>query len=456
MIEIDLIEIQAAEAGGAVAARAAAQEARDAALVAGQQATVATLAAQAAASDSTQTGLDATATAADRVQTGLDAAATAADRVQTGLDAAATAADRAQTGVDRQTASASATAAAISASTAGTQAGIATTKAGEASASASAAAGSASTAASQASTATTKASEAAASASTASDASTTATTQAGIATTKASEAASSASAASGSAGTASTQAGIATSKATEAAASAAAAASSYDAFDDRYLGSKSTAPTVDNDGQALLVGALYWDTGTGSMRAWSGSAWVDVNELDGRMLADQQLLGAVAYATDMALHLADEVAESRGTTGSTDRAELFAYMFTELIEKIGVVARSISGGTVALHGGTAAIPSLTSATDVTAGVFFPAAGVVALATAALERLRVTADGCLGIGTTTPSGLLDVADNKLRIRTAQTPASAAAAGNQGEIAWDNSYVYVCTATNTWKRAALATW
>lgn len=45
---------------------------------------------------------------------------------------------------------------------------------------------------------------------------------------------------------------------------------------------------------------------------------------------------------------------------------------------------------------------------------------------------------------------------LRARTAKTPASATAAGNVGEICWDSGYVYVCVATNTWKRAALASW
>ena len=29
-------------------------------------------------------------------------------------------------------------------------------------------------------------------------------------------------------------------------------------FDDRYLGAKSSAPTVDNDGDALITGALYF------------------------------------------------------------------------------------------------------------------------------------------------------------------------------------------------------
>jgi len=37
-----------------------------------------------------------------------------------------------------------------------------------------------------------------------------------------------------------------------------------------------------------------------------------------------------------------------------------------------------------------------------------------------------------------------------------PASATAPGVQGEIAADASYVYVCTAKDTWKRAAVATW
>lgn len=38
----------------------------------------------------------------------------------------------------------------------------------------------------------------------------------------------------------------------------------------------------------------------------------------------------------------------------------------------------------------------------------------------------------------------------------TPASAIAAGIAGEIAWDASYIYICTATNTWKRVAISTW
>lgn len=63
-----------------------------------------------------------------------------------------------------------------------------------------------------------------------------------------------------------------------AAASATAAAASYDSFDDRYLGAKSSAPSVDNDGNALVAGAIYWNTTTGAMQVWNAvaSSWGNI------------------------------------------------------------------------------------------------------------------------------------------------------------------------------------
>ena len=43
-----------------------------------------------------------------------------------------------------------------------------------------------------------------------------------------------------------------------------------------------------------------------------------------------------------------------------------------------------------------------------------------------------------------------------IATSKTPSSASDTGTAGMIAWDSDYVYVCVATNTWKRTALTTW
>jgi len=61
--------------------------------------------------------------------------------------------------------------------------------------------------------------------------------------------------------------------ATAAASSATDAAASYDDFDDRYLGAKATAPALDNDGDALITGALYFNTTSDIMFVYGGSGW---------------------------------------------------------------------------------------------------------------------------------------------------------------------------------------
>ena len=66
--------------------------------------------------------------------------------------------------------------------------------------------------------------------------------------------------ASTSATAAATSASNASTSETNAASSATAAAASYDSFDDRYLGTKSSDPTQDNDTNALIDGALYFNT----------------------------------------------------------------------------------------------------------------------------------------------------------------------------------------------------
>jgi len=111
---------------------------------------------------------------------------------------------------------------------------------------------------------------------------------AAAASTSATAAAASASAASSSASAASSSASSATSSASAASGSASSAASAqsaaesardatlaaYDSFDDRYLGSKTSDPSVDNDGNALVGGSLYFDSVNGIMKIYTGSAWV--------------------------------------------------------------------------------------------------------------------------------------------------------------------------------------
>jgi hypothetical protein len=135
-------------------------------------------------------------------------------------------------------------------------------------AAASAAAAAASEAAAAASEAAALASETAAAASETA-AATSATDSATSAANSASSATASASSASASAASATASAG----SATDSAASATEAANTLDEFQDIYLGEKASDPTVDNDGNPLQTGALYFNTTTNLLRVYNGSGW---------------------------------------------------------------------------------------------------------------------------------------------------------------------------------------
>lgn len=60
------------------------------------------------------------------------------------------------------------------------------------------------------------------------------------------------------------------------------------------------------------------------------------------------------------------------------------------------------------------------------------------------------------GITVTAGNLTLTAGDLIITTTTTPASAGATGTAGTIAWDADYIYVCVATDTWKRVGIATW
>ena len=177
----------------------------------------------------------------------------------------------------------------------------------------------------------------------------TAATSATTATTKASEASTSASNASTSATNASTSASAAlvsastsVTKATEAATSAATALgykndvstmklaieTIYDTFDDRFLGTKTTNPLVDNDGNTLLDGALYFDTITKAMKVYDvgTTTWYSMPQIYLNSLLDVGLtslttgnilvwngtkwINYTLSKADVGLNLADNTADS--------------------------------------------------------------------------------------------------------------------------------------------------
>ena len=168
------------------------------------------------------------------------------------------------------------------------EASVASTKAAEAEASATAAASSATSAA----TSATSASSSASSAST--DASAAAASALAAAASETAAAASELNAAASEAAAGISESNAATSEtnaqtaqtAAETAQTAAEAAqalteaakdstlAAFDSFDDRYLGAKASDPTTDNDGDPLQSGMLYFNTVSGVMNVYDGSAWV--------------------------------------------------------------------------------------------------------------------------------------------------------------------------------------
>ena len=140
-------------------------------------------------------------------------------------------------------------------------------------------------------------------------------------------AATSASSASTSASSASTSATAAASAQTAAEAARDATLTAYDNFDDRYLGAKTSDPTVDNDGNALVAGTLYFNSVSQVMRLYTGSAWVAAYVSGAGYLAAANNLSDVANAatarTNLGLAIGTNVQAYNANTAVTNAAQTF-------------------------------------------------------------------------------------------------------------------------------------
>lgn len=307
---------QTAAATSATNAANSATSASTSATTATTQATSATNSATAAAASQSAAATSATNAAASATSAGGSAttsttqatnaagsATAAANSATAAAGSATTAANQASSATTQASnALTSANNAATSATAAGNSATAAATSATGANNSAISATNSASSATTSASTATTQATNAATSATAAAGSATTATTQASNASTSATNAANSASAAAGSATAASNSATAAATSESNAATSAAAAAAALDNFDDRYLGVKTAAPTLDNDGNALVAGALYFNSGAVTiddkgMWVYDGGTWIKASAAQQAALVTYEYVATAGQTT---------------------------------------------------------------------------------------------------------------------------------------------------------------
>ena len=268
----------------------------------------------------------------------------------------------------------------------------------------------------------------------------TATTKAAEAATSATNAATSATNASTSATNAATSATAAAASQTAAAASAASAASAFDNFDDTYLGSKTSNPTVDNDGDPLTQGDLYFNSTANEMRVYDGANWI-----------------AATSAGGVSLILYEYTATAGQTTfsGSDDNSATLSYTADNLqVVMNGIVLdpsdfTATNGTSVVLASGAAlndivniyAFKSFTTADMVSASAGGTFSGNVTISADATVTGDLTVDtntlhvdaanNKVGIGNSSPAQLLSVGGTSSGTKVIQvTNSTAGTAFNDG--------------------------
>ena len=252
---------------------------------------------------------------------------------------------------------------------------------------------------------------------------TNAASSASSASTSATNASNSASAASTSATSASNSASSASTSASNAATSATNAENAYDNFDDRYLGAKASDPAVDNDGDALITGAMYFDSSNNVMKVYSGTEWQNASSsIEGiksdfvfTATASQVLFsgsddntntlvidkaGLVnVYLNGVRLTDADYTIDAPGNSVTLGSGATVGDIVE--IEVFGNFAGQ-SGADVAITGG-----SITGLTELSTGTF-TSTGIDDNATS--TAITIDSSENVGIGTASPSTKLEIQEN----------------------------------------------
>jgi hypothetical protein len=256
-----------------------------------------------------------------------------------------------------------------------------------------------------AASATSSASAAATSATNASNSATAAAASAAAAATSESNASTSESNASTSETNAASSASAASTSASNAASSEAAAAAIFDNFDDSYLGAKASNPSVDNDGDPLDDGALYFDTTNNVMKVYDlgTTTWFQLTPT----VANQNNINTVAAISADITQAATDSADIQ--TVAADSADIQTLadiedgtVATNAISNAGTNTANITtvAGQISPTNNIATVASVSADITSVAGQISPTNNIQTVANANANITTVAADlaGSNNIGT----------------------------------------------------------
>ena len=260
------------------------------------------------------------------------------------------------------------------------------------------------------------------------------TTVAGVASAV-SSAPANATAAANSATAAASSASGASSSATAAASSAAAAAASFDSFDDRYLGSKSSEPSVDNDGNSLVEGALYFNGSSNSMQVFDGSDFI-----------------AASSAGTASLILYEYTASNNQTTFSGNDTNSATLSYTVLNIQVVVNGAILDPSDYTATSGTSVVLAAGAALNDVVNIYafksFTVSDTVSASSGGTFAANVTVNGNIVVSGTVDGR--DVASDGALAATAVQPNDSATLNGlivNGTLDIEEVYEKVTTATST---------
>jgi hypothetical protein len=211
-----------------------------------------------------------------------------------------------------------------------------------------------------------------------------------------------------------TEAANAAASATSAANSAAAAAASFDSFDDRYLGVKASDPTLDNDGNALVSGALYFSSSENIMKVYDGASWIAATSAGNVSFLQYEYTATLGQTT---------------FSGADDNSATLSYTVANLIVTLNGVVLDNGGDYTATNGTSVVLTSGAAAGDllqVIAFKSFTVADMVPASTGGTFAGNVAVNGNLTVDTDTL--FVDAASNSVGIGTATPNAPLEVTGS----------------------------